>query len=79
MNDDIVQQLKDLNELYKSGVLTKEEFEKRTYKQYPHLCDTYDTNLDFECGCGERHSIIIFNHSNSIGIHINAWDKKSLN
>ena len=32
MNDDIVQQLKDLNELYKSGVLTKEEFEKAKKK-----------------------------------------------
>ena len=27
-NDDLVKQLKSLNELYKSGVLTKEEFEK---------------------------------------------------
>ena len=32
MNDDIVQQLKDLNELYKSGALTKEEFEKAKKK-----------------------------------------------
>jgi len=32
MSEDIVQQLKDLNELYKSGVLTKEEFEKAKKK-----------------------------------------------
>ena len=32
MNDDIVQQLKDLNELYKSGALNKEEFEKAKKK-----------------------------------------------
>ena len=32
MNEDVVQQLKDLNELYKSGVLTKEEFEKAKKK-----------------------------------------------
>jgi len=32
MNDDIVQQLKDLNELFESGVLTKEEFEKAKKK-----------------------------------------------
>ena len=31
-SDDIVQQLKDLNELYESGVLTKEEFEKAKKK-----------------------------------------------
>ena len=28
MTDDIVQKLKDLNELYGSGAITKEEFEK---------------------------------------------------
>ena len=32
MSDDIVKQLKDLNELYKSGALTKEEFEKAKKK-----------------------------------------------
>ena len=32
INDDIVQQLKDLSELYESGVLTKEEFEKAKKK-----------------------------------------------
>ncbi len=32
MNRDIVQQLKELNELYKSGVLTKEDFEKAKKK-----------------------------------------------
>ena len=32
INDDIVQQLKDLSELYKSGVLTEEEFEKAKTK-----------------------------------------------
>jgi len=31
-NNDITQQLKDLNELYKSGALTKEEFEKAKKK-----------------------------------------------
>ena len=36
---------------------SKEEFQKRTNKQYTLLCDTYQTNLDFECGCGERHCI----------------------
>ena len=32
MNDDLVQQLKDLNELYESGVLTEEEFNKAKKK-----------------------------------------------
>ena len=32
MSDDIVKQLKDLNELYESGALTKEEFEKAKKK-----------------------------------------------
>ena len=32
MKDDIVQQLKELNELYESGVLTKKEFEKAKKK-----------------------------------------------
>ena len=32
MKDDIVQELKDLNELYESGVLTKEEFIKAKNK-----------------------------------------------
>ena len=32
MSGDVVQQLKDLNELYKSGALTKEEFEKAKKK-----------------------------------------------
>ena len=32
MNEDVVQQLKDLNEMYKSGALTKEEFEKAKKK-----------------------------------------------
>ncbi len=32
MNKDIVQQLKDLNEMYDSGALTKEEFEKAKKK-----------------------------------------------
>ena len=31
-NNDIVQQIKDLKELYDSGVLTKEEFEKAKKK-----------------------------------------------
>ena len=31
-NEDIVKKLKDLNELYESGVLTKEEFEKAKNK-----------------------------------------------
>ena len=31
-NDDLTQQLKNLNELYKSGALTKEEFEKAKKK-----------------------------------------------
>ena len=31
-DDDIVQKLKDLEELYKSGALTKEEFEKAKKK-----------------------------------------------
>jgi hypothetical protein len=32
MNEDIVNKLKELNELYKSGALTKEEFEKAKKK-----------------------------------------------
>ena len=32
MSNDIVQQLKDLNELYKSGVLTEKEFNKAKKK-----------------------------------------------
>ena len=32
MNDDLVKQLKDLNELYESGVLTEEEFSKAKKK-----------------------------------------------
>ena len=32
MNDDLVQQLKDLKELYDSGVLTEEEFNKAKKK-----------------------------------------------
>ena len=31
-SNDIVQQIKDLNEMYKSGALTKEEFEKAKKK-----------------------------------------------
>ena len=31
-NDDFINQLKQLNDLYKSGVLTKEEFEKAKKK-----------------------------------------------
>ena len=31
-NDDIVKKLKDLNDLYKSGVLSKEEFKKAKKK-----------------------------------------------
>ena len=31
-DEDIVQKLKDLNEMYKSGALTKEEFEKAKKK-----------------------------------------------
>ncbi len=31
-NNDVIQQLKDLNEMYKSGALTKEEFEKAKKK-----------------------------------------------
>jgi len=31
-NDDFINQLKQLNELYKSGILTKEEFEKAKKK-----------------------------------------------
>ena len=38
-------------------LVSKEKFEKRTNKQYPHLCDTYDTNEEFKCGCGKKHYI----------------------
>lgn len=41
------------------NIVTKEEFKKRTKKNYPHtnFAEAYETNQKFLCGCGEDHLI----------------------
>ena len=38
-------------------IVSKEKFEERTKENHPFLSDTYNMDLEFECGCGSSHLI----------------------
>jgi len=38
-------------------IVSKEKFDERTKEDHPFLSDTYNMDLEFECGCGSSHLI----------------------
>ena len=38
-------------------LVSKEKFEERTRKNYSPMIETYNTEVEFECGCGCNHII----------------------
>ena len=38
-------------------LVSKEKFEERTRKNYFPMIETYNTEVEFECGCGCNHII----------------------